>query len=125
MELLEQDNFFHIYNCRINGEDLFREEDNYGYFIQWFEKHISPGGSLFERPFKRKRIDNEEHLRNVVIYIHSNPVHHGFVDDISEWPWSSYSVFLTSEPTNLKRNEVIEMFDDLENFEYLHKQKME
>ncbi len=33
---------------------------------------------LFERPFRRKRIENEEHLRTAVVYIHNNPVHHGF-----------------------------------------------
>jgi len=32
-------------------------------------------GNLFERPFKRKLIDNEEYLKTAVLYIHNNPVH--------------------------------------------------
>ncbi|MDP4270936.1 MAG: hypothetical protein Q8909_12525, partial [Bacteroidota bacterium] len=47
-------------------------------------------GNIFERPFKRREIDNEVYLKNVVIYIHNNPVHHGFCDHPMEYPWSSY-----------------------------------
>ena len=35
-------------------------------------------GSLFERPFKRKLIKDEDYLKQLVLYIHNNPVHHGF-----------------------------------------------
>ena len=185
---LEQDNYYHIYNCGINGENLFRDEENYEYFLRLYDKYInliadtyawclmknhfhllikikdlsgfgnltgldnnnnkikpphqyfsnlfnayskainkrySRHGSLFERPFKRKLIDNEEYLQTVVVYIHNNPVHHGFVNHVADWPWSSYVSYISSEPTKLKRNEVIEIFDDVDNFNYLHQQKIE
>ena len=34
--------FYHIYNRGNNGEDLFREERNYLYFLKLYEKYITP-----------------------------------------------------------------------------------
>ena len=33
-------------------------------------------------------------------YIHHNPVHHGYVDRWTDWPWSSASDFLAQTPSN-------------------------
>ena len=60
------------------------------YFNLKYDRH----GSLFERPFKRKQIDNDRYFKNVVLYIHNNPVHHGYKSHPIEWAWSSYSTFL-------------------------------
>ena len=140
---LENGCFYHIYNCGINGENLFIEDDNCNYFLRLYEKHITPiaetyawclmknhfhlvvkiknrpdrcqktvrykspnqcfsnlfnayakafnkrfkrHGALFERPFKRKLIGNNEYLKRVVVYTHDNPVHHNFVSHTLEWP---------------------------------------
>jgi hypothetical protein len=55
-----------------------------------------------------------------VYYIHHNPVKHGFVDDMSKYPWSSYQGIISPNQTNLMRQEVIEWFGDLANFKYFH-----
>lgn len=34
--------FYHVYNRGNNGENIFRENDNYGYFLSLYEKHIAP-----------------------------------------------------------------------------------
>lgn len=41
------------------------------YFNQCTERH----GNLFERPFKSKLIDHPKYLKQVILYIHNNPVH--------------------------------------------------
>jgi hypothetical protein len=79
-------------------------------------------GSLFERPFKRKLIDDETYFKNVVLYIHRNPVHHGFCEHPIEYGWSSYLGCISSKPTKIRREAVIEWFSDRENFEYCHNQ---
>ena len=61
----------------------------------------------------------------MVYYIHHNPVHHGIVEDMSEYPWSSYLTILSTETTHLKRKEVIEWFDDLDNLIFFHRQQHE
>jgi len=42
IEPLTYGNFFHIYNCGVNGCNLFTELTNYEYFLELYDKHISP-----------------------------------------------------------------------------------
>lgn len=92
-------------------------------YTQAFNKKYKRHGSLFERPFKRILIENELYLKYLVYYIHHNPVTHGFVDDMLEYPWSSYLTIASPKKTNLKRKEVIRWFDDLENLKAFHQQE--
>jgi putative transposase len=82
-------------------------------------------GSLFERPFKRKLIDNKEYLKQVILYIHNNPLHHGFCDHPVGYPWSSYLTCISLKPTKLHRETVVGWFDDVANFKFVHDQKIE
>jgi putative transposase len=178
-------NFYHVYNRGINGCDIFKENENYDYFLKLYDQHVSPvadtfawvlmpnhfhfllrvkdvreissgdnpagvpnpgrvkqpsqqmgnlfnayaqafnkrynrHGSLLESPFKRKPVHNIEYLRNMVLYIHDNPVHHHFCEDKLDYPWSSYFTCITVKPTKLKRETVIGWFDDAANFKYMH-----
>ena len=190
IEPLIDGNYYHIYNRGIDSCNLFKEPDNFEYFLNLYDKYISPvadtfawvlmpnhfhflvrikeeselvastpdrvsnpvrgetppaslqfsklfnsyaqafnkrtgrHGSLFERPFKRKIIENEWYLKQVILYVHNNPVHHGFCSHpvIS---WSSYLTCISIKPTKLNRDKVIGWFDDEANFKYLHNQKVE
>jgi REP element-mobilizing transposase RayT len=82
-------------------------------------------GSLFIKNFERKSVDNEKYLKNLILYIHNNPVHHEFVNDLKNYYWSSYSSILSNKPTKIKRDFIISLFDNVSNFEFVHKQKME
>jgi putative transposase len=62
-------------------------------------------------------------LSTIDFYIYNNPVHHGFVKQMSLYPWSSYETVILDKPTKLKRKEVIELFGDLENFIFHHNQQ--
>ncbi len=81
--------------------------------------------SLFQRPFKRKQIDSEDYLRRTVIYIHTNPVHHGFSDHLSDRLWSSYYAFLSLKSTKIKRKMVLDWFDGIGNFKKSHRKKFD
>ena len=172
---LENGKYYHIYNRGINSDILFKENDNYNYFLKLYETHIDPivetfawclmknhfhflirikeieeitaeikilpsqsfsnlfnaytkafnkkynrHGALFERPFRRKWVNYDSYFQNLIVYIHNNPVHHNICDNPLEYAWSSYLSCLSDKPTKLKRQEVIEMFDDIENFKYVH-----
>jgi putative transposase len=206
--------FYHIYNCGINGENLFRESENYTSFLAsmdkyilpvaelfawvlmpnhfhllvrikenvaykysiadrdrmgqvWFDEHkwetidlpaCSPEsgtdsiklpkphlhfshfcnayskyynkrytrhGGLFERRFKRKHINHERYFKRMVLYIHNNPVHHGFCSHPVEYPWSSYLTCISVKPTRLKRDSVMGWFDSEANFKLLHNEEIE
>lgn len=214
IEPLTGGNFYHIYNREIDNCDLFRDRDNYEYFLELYDKFISPvadtfawvliknhfhlllrikeeigyipiktssnnktrsgyktagrvetfiapsvvtnpdgglipkkynpsnqfsnlfnayaqainkrynqTGSLFDHPFKRKLIDNKNYLKQVILYVHNNPVHHGFCEHPLEYPWSSYLNCITSKPTKLQRKEVIDLFVDSVQFKKNHDEK--
>lgn len=178
IQALEHGSYYHIYNRGINSDILFKENKNYEYFLQLYERHINPiaetyawclmknhfhflvriksideirndkkispsqsfsnlfnaytkafnksynrHGALFERPFRRKQINFDNYFQNVVAYIHNNPVHHNICDHPLEYPWSSYLSCLSSKPTKIKRNEILELFEGAENFKYAHQVK--
>ncbi|MEY4902318.1 MAG: hypothetical protein RLZZ292_133 [Bacteroidota bacterium] len=41
-EALLPETFYHIYNRGINGEQIFKKEKNYAYFLQQYAKYIEP-----------------------------------------------------------------------------------
>ncbi|WP_395057471.1 transposase [Flavobacterium sp.] len=92
-------------------------------YTKAFNKSYNRHGSLFERPFRRKEINHNKYFQNVIAYIHNNPVHHNICDHPLNYPWSSYITCLSDKPTKLKRKEVIEIFEDIENFKYVHELK--
>lgn len=81
-------------------------------------------GSLIENPFKRIEIDTREYLINLILYIHTNPQIHGFVNDFRTYSWSSYNDILSNEPTILKRDSVLDWFDEKDNFQFCHEKKI-
>lgn len=89
-------------------------------YSQAFNKENKRHGALIESPFKRKLITSDRYLMNVIIYIHQNPQNHSFVRQFSEYNYSSYQLILSDTKTLLKRDEVIELFHDRENFILSH-----
>jgi putative transposase len=93
-------------------------------YAKAFNKMFNRTGSLFEKPFHRIAIDSDKYFRQLIVYIHTNPVHHGFTDDFKDYPWSSYGSIISVKPTKLSRNKVIGWFDDKANFMEIHKQEV-
>lgn len=67
-------------------------------------------GSLFEKNFQRKHVTTESYFRKLIFYIHNNPLHHGFVKQMSLYPWSSYESVVSEKPTMLNRTEVFDLY---------------
>ena len=188
IEVLEQGSYYHIYNRGNNGDRIFFEDANYSYFLQLYQKYISPvaitlawclmknhfhflvflkeekdlnpsdfkystrtevavldpsrqfshffnsytqavnkkysrTGSLFEKPFRRKKITSEDYLKNLIFYINTNPVHHSVVENVSSYTWTSYHEFFKEKEALVSRKKILELFVDLENFKYYHQKE--
>lgn len=89
-------------------------------YTKSFNKYHYRRGSLFERPFGRSLIQTEEYFTQLVIYIHRNPVTHGFVNDIYDWPYSSWNSYVNKMDDQLDKNEVLEWFGGLDFFIRAH-----
>jgi putative transposase len=191
--------FYHVYNRGINGEDLFKEERNYAYFLRQYAKYVQPiaetyaycllknhfhllirirsaeeinanvnvnvgrvqnpadvrnpadvddadiskrisnqfsklfnsyaqainkayhrTGGLFEEPFRRIGVDNDDYFVQLVYYIHANPQRHGFVEDFRVYPHSSYQAHLSTLETRLNRDALLNWFNGANAYEEYH-----
>jgi REP element-mobilizing transposase RayT len=99
-------NFFNAYTLSLN-----KQEDRIG--------------SLFQRPFRRKEVNNESYFCQLVVYIHQNPVKHGFVSNISEYPYSSYRSFYQKETSFISTDTVIDLFGGIDNFRAAHEEMLQ
>jgi len=191
---LVPDSMYHIFNHAVSSENLFRNEENYRFFLKKYAEYISPvadtfayclmpnhfhfairikseaelavqmrtlskfqtltklnyeaylskqfsnlfssytqsfnklyqrEGSLFRRPFKRLKITDDAYFRQIMHYIHYNPVYHGFTDDLRDWKFSSFESYFSDKATLLKRDEVTEWFHDKENFYAFHQTELD
>jgi putative transposase len=124
-------NHFHLL-VKIKDESQIKETRNpYQYFSNLFNayakginKTYGRTSSLFQKKFKRKLIDNEVYFKNLVIYIHNNPVNHNICENAVDYAWSSYLTCISNKLTKLKRDEVINYFDNLNNFKSVHKHSL-
>lgn len=89
-------------------------------YAKAYNKLYNPHGGLFQRKFKRKEIDKESYLSQVIIYLHRNPQKHGIVQDFKKWRFSSYHAIISQKPTHIERDFVIEWFGDLDQFQKIH-----
>lgn len=189
MEPLLPGAIYHIYN-HANGDDvLFREEENYRYFLQQYQKQITPvaytlawclmpnhfhllvkikpldelktfsnhpgfknldgleeinkvtskqfsnlfngyskafnkrynrRGSLFIKNFNRKEITTDAYFGQVMVYIHLNPIKHGFVTHIKEWQWTSYHDYLGNQQSFTDKNYTLKYYGTLQHFKDCH-----
>jgi putative transposase len=94
-------------------------------YAKAFNSKYDRKGSLFIKRFKRKRVDNIHYLKTLILYIHNNPVHHGFCSHPIEYPWSSYLTCISVKPTKLHREKVMGWFDDKANFRQQHDNKLD
>lgn len=174
---------YHIYNHAIGSENIFREQENYRYFLQQYKKYLggyldtyayclmpnhfhflirvredlagfqnlqevgslietfpkfetleklvskqfsnffssytqsynkvyTRRGSLFLKNFKRIPILTESQWQETFLYIHLNPVKHGFVKNHEQWKWSSWESYGNlDKPSTIDRSYFLNYFD--------------
>lgn len=89
-------------------------------YTQAFNKQQNRKGSLFIPNFKRKPIENITYYAKLIFYIHNNPVHHGFVNNMEDWIYSSYNSYLTDKKTKIAKEEALDWFGNKEEFIRFH-----
>lgn len=87
-------------------------------YTQSYNKVNIRHGSLLESPFKRIKVDNEDYLKNLILYIHRNPSDESKI--FENYIYSSYLAITSSKKTILLRDDVLRLFGSQENFIYSH-----
>ncbi|KAA5534953.1 hypothetical protein F0919_10160 [Taibaiella lutea] len=183
VEKFKPESYYHIFNHAVGNDNLFRNEDNYYYFLKRYVHYILPiaktfsycllpnhfhlfiqfrteaeilshycilnegaiipdnefdfhkflmqqfsnflnsytksinkrynrKGALFLDYTRRIEIVHPQYYRNLVHYIHNNPVKHGFCLYPEEWKFSSYSaLFRMDISSRIEREQMIEWFN--------------
>lgn len=79
-------------------------------------------GSLFTKYFRRIEITSDEYLKQVVYYIHKNPLKHGIMNDFRDYPYSSYKAYSNFEISWLSKSETLSWFgNNLASFLEFHR----
>ena len=95
-------------------------------FTQSMNRTKQQKGSLFERPFKRKKVLDRAYFKRLIIYVHRNPIHHGFCTTFEDWYYSSWwSLVFDAEDTWLERLTVFNVFQSKQGFISEHKEHLE
>ncbi len=63
-------------------------------------KKISHSGHLFERRHWAILVQADSYLKELVRYIHLNPLRAGIVDDLADYQWSSHLAYLNGDQPN-------------------------
>jgi putative transposase len=115
------DNHFHIVIKIVDDEkEVTQSLSNlFNAYAKAFNKQNERTGSLFEKHFKRIKIQNENYLRNIIQYVHLNPKYHLGLD-YKTYKYSSFQSIISDKQTKLARNEVVSYFHDIDNFIYCH-----
>lgn len=89
-------------------------EDDFNYSVRWqkiktrFSKAIINSGivlnktkhneyDLWQRRFWEHTVRDQQDFENHVNYIHYNPIKHGLVDKLEDWPYSSFHHFVKTK----------------------------
>lgn len=190
------DHYYHLFNHAVGSENLFRNADNYSFFLKKVKQYLVPVFDIFSYnlllnhyhfflkvkteselksayqsvyPFKKKELTNkeipefvlqqisnfqnsyaksynkvfgrrgrlflesvkrsevitEDYFSKIIHYVHANAVHHGICKRIEDWPHSSYHALISTAPTLLKRDELLDWFGGVQAFIQFHQQAVE
>lgn len=110
----------------VKGKKFANPTRHLGHLCNAYAKYVNEKyqrhGSLFQKPFRRKPVENERYLRQLVLYIHNNAVHHGFVHNTKDYPWSSYHSYLSPQTMERCSSETLDWFGSIPNFIESHQQ---
>lgn len=82
-------------------------------------------GGIFQKPFKRIRIEDDSHLQQAIIYTNANAQKHKLVRDFKEHPYSSYADIINGNGQFTEIDKQIGFFGGLDNFINIHKSQVE
>ena len=55
-----------------------------------YNRRYQHSGTLFEGNYRVRVVDTEAYLLHLCRYVHANPLRHGLVSRLEDWPYSNY-----------------------------------
>ena len=115
-------NHFHFF-IRVNDADRFQKGTK-NLFISYskaINSRYNRVGHLFQGRYKLKEVTDNAHFTRLITYIHQNAFAAKLVEEIEGYKYSSYRSYLSTKPSLLQRQEVLDWFGGLQGFVEDHK----
>ena len=94
-------------------------------YAQAINKSFNRTGPLFESPFERKSVTDDEYISSLIYYCHYNAQLHGMVANFKDWPYSSYHAILENNNNIVAVEKVLEWFGGRQPFIDQHEARYE
>lgn len=95
-------------------------------YAEYYNKKYERTGYVFQDRFYSEPITSDNHLKNVVRYIHLNPEKAG-IQKYNQYKWSSYNEYLIKDKKIVDKKEILNIFSEEENslilFNKFHNEK--
>jgi putative transposase len=76
-------------------------------YAKYFNKKYSQTGHVFEKRYSAEILDSLDYEFDVSKYIHRNPLKAGLVEELEDYPWSSYHAYIYGEVSHLVETKYI------------------
>jgi len=90
-----------------------------------FNRMYKRRGSLFIKNFKREVISDKEYFLNAIVYVHRNPIHHGFCTRYTDWSYTSYCEITSLKSEMVEVDKLLKVFENKESFVEVHRQNLD
>lgn len=64
-------------------------------YVYWYNWKYERCGHLFQDRYKSETVEDDKYFLAVLRYIHQNPLKAKIVDELADYPWSSYREYLS------------------------------
>jgi putative transposase len=83
-------------------------------YANWFKARHKIVGVLFQGRYKSLVVDENSYGVHLSAYIHLNPYRAGIVEDLREYPWSSYLDYVDGEKSSVRLDTsfILKQFDN-------------
>lgn len=93
-------------------------------FANYTKNKYRRHGGLFQKPFKRIRIDTDGWLQTAIIYVHLNSFKHKVFSDYTLYSHNSYSLCVKNCSDYIVSEEVLHFFGGVDKFILLHEERV-
>jgi len=94
------------------GEVISIMHDLLSGYAFWFNRKYQRSGALIANRYKSRCVEDDSYLLSLVRYIHQNPMIAGLVDDLADYPWSSYREYTARRKGLTETSFVLSLFAD-------------
>ena len=79
-------------------------------YTKAYNKKYQHSGTLFEGNFQVKPVTHDAYMLHLCQYIHGNPIKHGLVKSLEDWPYSNYHEWVQTRNGTLVDHQFINDF---------------